>query len=165
MKLKVALLFLLLAIVTACGGGAGGPAATSKPPVATQKSAGGAGSVDCAAISAAAQQLLAIQLLAQLSTPETVEAIRDKQIGNLDLDAFLAAMDDLHALDSFSGPLGDPRTAIDTYQKAARAAKVLFAADPVTQAAIDAYKQNVGPITDFIGHEAAISVAIGAAGC
>ena len=55
-----------------------------------------------------ASRLLGIQLLAQLTTPETIASIRDQEIGNLDLDALLAALDELHALDSFASPLGDP---------------------------------------------------------
>lgn len=106
-----------------------------------------------------------IQFLAQLKTPDTIASIKAKQIGNLDLDTFLAAMHELHALDSYASPLGDPKAAIDFYEKAAKAAQVLFATDPMTQAAIDTYNENVGTITDFLGHQSAISAAIGEVGC
>jgi hypothetical protein len=130
--------------------------ATSKP----------AGQVDCEAIKTAGQQLLAVQLLAQLRTPENVAAIKDKEIGNLDLDAFLAALAVLHALDAYPSVLGDPKAAIDKYEEAARAAKVLFETEPVTQAAIDAFNsQNIGTAGEFLAGQAAIAGAIDAAGC
>lgn len=157
-----AMLSILMAILLAACGGAGGPASTAKAPGATQKPAGG--SVDCAKLTAAASQLVGIQLLAQLTTPETIASI--KSMGNLDLDKMLAALDELHALDSISSPLGDAKASIDFYQKAAKAAKTLLAMDPVTQAAIDAFnKENVGTIGDFLGKQMAISGAMGEAGC
>ncbi|MGZ6274100.1 MAG: hypothetical protein ACXWM8_07405, partial [Candidatus Limnocylindrales bacterium] len=134
---------------------AGGGGATAKPGA----------KVDCAAITTAAQQLIAIQFFAQLNTPDTIASIKSKQIGNLDLDAFLAGMHDLHALDAYSSPLGDPKAAIDFYEKAGQAAQTLFATDPVTQAAIDTYLENVGTVADFLSHQIAISGAIDAAGC
>ena len=106
-----------------------------------------------------------MQLLAQLKTPEGIAPIKAKQIGDLDLDAFLAAMKVLHALDPYASPLGDPKAAIDFYEKAGAAAKVLFATDPITQDAIDAYNVNVGTVADFLGRQAAISGAMGSAGC
>lgn len=152
---------LLALVVAACGGG--GPAATSKSPTATQKPGNGT-AVDCAKLTAAASQLIGIQLLAQLTSPDTIQSI--KSVGNLDLDKLLAALDDLHALDSISSPLGDAKASIDFYQKAATAAKSLMAMDPVTQTAIDAYnKDNVGTVGDFLGKQMAISGAMGEAGC
>jgi hypothetical protein len=157
-----ALVAVLLALVVgACGGG--GPAATGKSPTATQKPGNGT-SVDCAKLTTAASQLVGIQLLAQLTTPETIESI--KSFGNLDIDKLLAALAELHALDSVSTPLGDAKASIDFYQKAAKAAKTLLAMEPVTQAAIDAYnKDNVGTVGDFLGKQIAISGAMGEAGC
>jgi hypothetical protein len=162
MKTKVALPLLFAVMLAACGG-TGGPASTAKnQPAATQKS--GNGSVDCAKVKAATAQLIGLQFLAQLTTPETVASI--KSIGNLDIDALLSALGDLHALDSVSTPLGDAKASIDAYEKAAKAAKALFAMDPVTQAAIDAYnKDNVGTVADFLGKQIAISGALDAAGC
>jgi hypothetical protein len=162
MLTRLATLSLALVLLAGCGGGIAG--ATSKPN--TQASSGQqAGQVDCAAIKTAAQQLLAIQLLAQLKTPDAIASIKSKQIGNLDLDAFLAAMKTLHALDSHPSALGDPKAAIDFYETAGKAALVLFATSPMTQAAIDAYNKNVGTVSDFLSHQAAISGAISAAGC
>ncbi|MBI2780682.1 MAG: hypothetical protein HYX55_02645 [Chloroflexi bacterium] len=163
MKTRLIVPLLALALVAACGGagpttkpgGTGGSAATAKPGA----------KVDCAAIKTAAVQLLAVQFLAQLKTPDTVASIKAKTIGNLDLDAFLAGMQTLHAIDASPTVLGDPKAAIDFYVKAAKAAQVLFATDPMTQAAIDTYNQNVGTVADFLGHQAAISAAMGEAGC
>jgi hypothetical protein len=156
---------VVVLLVAACGGG--GTGATNRPNAtgagATSKPAG---QVDCDAIKTAAQQMIAVQLLAQFRTPENVASIKDKQIGNLDLDAFLAALAVLHALDGYATPLGDPKAAIDKYEATARAAKVLFETEPVTQAAIDAFNsEHVGTIGEFIGGQAAISGAIGEAGC
>jgi hypothetical protein len=168
MRIRLLIPALLVVLLAACSSGSSGAASeagqasTGEQPGA---SSGGDGSVDCTAINTAAQQLLAIQFLAQLKTPDTIESIKTKQIGNLDLDAFLAAMHELHALDSFSGPLGDPKPAIDFYEKAAQAAKVLFATDPMTQEAIDTYNENVGTVTDFLGHQLAIAGALDEAGC
>ncbi len=163
--LAISTLFVLL--LAACSGGV--PGATSGPnppstagPAATSKPAG---NVDCAAIDTAAQQLFAVQLLAQMTTPDTVDAIRDKDIGNLDIEAFLAGMGELHALDAYSSPLGDPKAAIEVYEKAGEAAKVLFATEPITQAAIDTYYENVGTVGEFLGNQVAISGAIDEAGC
>ena len=172
MRFKLVIPLLLVALVAACGGGS---AASNANPSATNQVAtgqpagsparGGNGTVDCAAIKTAAQQLLAVQFLAQLRTADTIEQIRDKKIGNLDLDAFLAGMRDLHALDSYSSPLGDPKAAIDAYEKAGAAAQVLFATDPITQAAIDTYNENVGTIPEFLSHQSAIAGAMDEANC
>jgi hypothetical protein len=171
MRIRFLAATLLVVVVGACGGGSSSsasgapqPSAAGDPPPATTASAA-SGKVDCAAIRTAAQQLLAVQLLAQLKTPEGIAPIKARQIGDLDLDAFLAAMKVLHALDPYASPLGDPKAAIDFYEKAATAAKVLFATDPITQDAIDTYNQNVGTVTDFLGRQAAISGAMGTAGC
>lgn len=159
MKMKSAVTLLLAICLAACSGA---PGSTAKGSTATQKPGGG--TVDCAKLTAAASQLIGIQLLAQLTTPDAIESI--KSIGNLDIDKLLTALGDLHALDSISSPLGDAKASIDFYQKAAKAAKALLAMDPVTQVAIDAYnKDNVGTVADFLGKQIAISGAMGEAGC
>lgn len=171
MRIRIALTTLLVVIVAACSGGssatnppgAAGSAAASQTAAASAPA--GNGKVDCTAIKAAAVHLLDIQLLAQLTTPDAVASIKAKEIGNYDPDAFLAALHTLHALDGYGGPLGDPKAAIDFYETAGQAAKVLFATDPMTQAAIDTYNKNVGSIGDFLGHQTAIAGAMSTAGC
>jgi len=79
--------------------------------------------------------------------------------------ATLGALQVLHALDSYSSPLGDPKAAIDTYEKAGEAAQVLFATEPITQAAIDTYNESLGTVGEFIGHQAAIAGAMDEACC
>ena len=168
MRTRLVLPALAIAVLAACGGGAPTATPPNGQPGSTQPATAAppAGEVDCAALTAAAQQLFAVQLLAQMTTPETVQAIRDHQVGNLDLDAFLAAMTELHALDGYTSVLGAPKPAIEAYEKAARAARELFATEPVTQAAIDAFNdENVGTIGEFLGHQAAISAAMDEAGC
>lgn len=160
MKIRFVAPILTVALLAACGGAS--PGATTKPGVTAKP----AGQVDCEALRTAAAQLLTVQFLAQLKTPDAVKSIKDKAIGNVDLDAFLAAMHTLHALDTHPSVLGDPKAAIDFYEKAGKAAIVLFATEPLTQAAIDTYyNENVGSVAEFIGHQAAISGAMGEAGC
>jgi hypothetical protein len=172
MSIRSVVPVLLVVLVAACGSGTasspapsaiGSPAATGQP-AATNEPAGN-GKVDCAKVKTAATNLLMIQFLAQLRTPDSVEQIRTKQFGNLDVDAFLAAMHDLHALDSYPSALGDPKAAIDFYESAGKAAQALLANDPVTQAAIDAYTQKIGTTPQFLSHQAEIAGAMDAAGC
>jgi len=174
MRIRLVIPVLLATLLAACGGGgSGGSPTVTSSAAAGQPSSGqsadaatpAAGSADCAKITTAAQQLLMIQFLAQLKTPDVIESIKSKAIGNLDLDTFLAGMHDLHALDSYASPLGDPKAAIDFYEEAGKAAQVLFATDPMTQAAIDTYNQHVGTVAEFLNHQIAISGAMGAAGC
>jgi hypothetical protein len=170
MKTRLALSALLLtAVLAACGASATGAPpsanATSGAPTSAASAPAGNGSVDCVKVKAAAVELLGVQWLAQLKTADTISSVKTKQIGNLDLDAFLSAMHDLHALDSYSSVLGDPKAAIDVYETAGNAAKTLFAVDKPTQADIDAYNANVGTATAFLGHQVAIAGAMDAAGC
>lgn len=164
MKIRLFTPILMVALLAACGGGV--PGGTSRPTGGLASTGQPPGQVDCAAIEEAGKQLVGIQLMAQLTNPDTVASIRDKQIGNFDPDAMLAALAVLHALDAYPSPLGDPKAAIDFYEKAARAAKELFATEPISQAAIDAFNtENVGTVGAFLGHQAAIAGAIGEAGC
>ena len=173
MRIKLLIPALLVSLLAACGS-SGGTASNANPPTAASQTSSGRptsttpaanGKVDCAAINTAAQQLLMLQFLAQLKTPDTIEQIKGKQVGNLDLATFLAGMLALHALDTYPSPLGDPKAAIDFYEDAGKAAQVLFATEPITQAAIDTYNQKVGTVAAFLGHQLAISGAIDAAGC
>jgi hypothetical protein len=154
---------LLTLVIAACSGAT--PGAPSKPAGGGLPTAKVGGKVDCAAINTAAQQLLMIQFLAQLNTPDAIESIKTKAIGNLDLDTFQAAMQQLHALDGYSSVLGDPKAAIDLYQNAAKAAAVLFATNPMTQDAITTYSHSIGTPSDFLQRQVAITGAIAAAGC
>jgi hypothetical protein len=156
---------LITALLAGCSSGSPGATSNGSPSATATTAPAGNGQVDCAKLNSAAGPLLMLQLLAQLTTPDNIASIKAKQVGNLDLDVFLAAMHDLHALDSYSSPLGDPKAAIDIYEKAGTAAKMLFATDPMTQAAIDTYNQNVGTVTEFLGHQVAIAGALDAAGC
>jgi hypothetical protein len=173
MRTRLALATILTAALVAACSGSGGTTTTPRPVATNAQASSGqpadtaapAGNVDCAAIKTASQQLLAIQLLAQLKSADTIESIRSKQFGNLDLDAFLAAMAALHALDGYTSPLGDPKAAIQVYEQAGQAAQVLFATDPITQEAIDTYNTNVGTVSEFLGHQIAIGGALDAAGC
>ena len=165
MRTRLVVPVLLLVLLAACNAGSGSPGSSTGQSTPGASVPAGNGTVDCAKIRTAGEQLLALQFLAQLRSAETIEQIRTNQIGNLDLDAFLAAMHDLHALDSYASPLGDPKAAIDFYERAGEAAQVLFATEPMTQAAIDTYNENVGEVADFLGHQIAISGALDEAGC
>jgi hypothetical protein len=174
MRSRLLSLTLVAVVAAACGGG--GAASTSNPSAAAPSSAatqaaastgaGSTGKVDCASLKDAGGELIiGSQLLAQMRTPDSVQAIKDKTVGNFDPDKFIAAMQQLHALDGVSSPLGDPKPAIDAYIAAGTAAKELLAKSSVTQADIDAYLKSVGSISDFLGKQMAISGAMSAAGC
>ena len=169
MRTKLVTPILFIALVAACGGGTTAtakPAATTAGQPADTAAPAGNGSVDCAKIKAAAAEIIVpVQLLAQMRDPAGVEAVKSGTIGNFDPDKFLAALNELHALDGQTSVLGDPKAAIEAYEKAGEAAKTLFATDPVTQDAIDTYNTNVGTITAFLGHQGAIAGAMDAAGC
>ncbi len=174
MRIKLVTPILFIALVAACGGG--GTSSTTKPAATNAQASTGApadsaapagnGSVDCTKVKAAvADILVSVQLLAQLHDPDGVAAVKSKTIGNFDPDQFLADLKDLHALDGQTSVMGDPKAAIDAYEQAGQAAKVLFAADPVTQADIDTYNKSVGTLTEFLGHQTAIAGAMDAAHC
>lgn len=169
MRTRLVFPLLLIVILSACGGTTAtnaNPPTTGNQTSTSQPTKAPAGKVDCAKIKTAAVELLGVQFMAQLNDKDTVEAVRAKQMGNFDPDTFLAAMHELHALDSYASPvLGDPKPAIDFYEKAATAAKTLFATDPITQAAIDTYNLNVGTAAAFLGHQTAIAGAMSEAGC
>ncbi len=165
MRIRLIIPALVIALLAGCSGSSNSSSSKANPSPTDTTASVGSGSVDCTTINTAAQELLMLQFLAQLKTPDTIQSIKTQQIGGLDLDKFLAAMHELHALDSRASPLGDPKAAIDFYETAGKAAKVLFATDPMTQAAIDTYNQNVGTVTEFLGHQTAITGAISAAGC
>ncbi len=165
---------LFIVLLAACSSG-GGAASTATAAAPGQTAAGqpadsaapaGNGSVDCTKVKAAlANIIVPVQLLAQIHDPASVEALKSKTIGNVDPDAFLAALADLHALDGQTSVMGDPKAAIDAYEAAGQAAKTLFAKSAVTQADVDAYNQTVGSLTDFLGHQTALAGAMDAAHC
>lgn len=165
------LLIPLLAVallVAACGGASSASTQNAASSAAASQAAGtaGTGKADCASLKkAAAQLVVGIQLLAQMRSPEAVAGVKDKVVGDFDPDAFIAALQQLHAIDNASSPLGNPKTAIDNYIAAAQAAKILLAKDKVSQADVDAYLTKVGTISDFIGGQVPISAALSAAGC
>lgn len=172
-----ALLVGLALLLAACGGGssdAGGSSDGGSGSDTTAPKDGGSdsgsdsgskGDVDCEEIKTASQQLLSVQLLAQLNSPDNVAAVKEGTVGTFDPDEFLAGMETLHQLDGYSGPLGDPGPAIDAYEDAATQAKALLDADPPTQEAIDAYMESIGTTGEFLGHQVAISGALDEAGC
>ena len=165
-RMKKHLVALVAVFVLAgCGGGGAVATSNSNNGQPTSKPAGGGTAVDCAAMTTAAQQLLGIQLLAQMTTPELVESIKKNQIGALDPDKMLAALATLHALDGVTSQFGDVKSAIEVYEKSATAAKVLFAKSNVTQADVDEFYKTVGSLNDFLGHQVAISGAMSEAGC
>ena len=179
--LAATVIFGLAVTLAACGGGSsdasssdggGSNDQTTTAPTSTDKgsdsgsdSGSKGGDVDCKELKTAAQQLLSIQMLAQLDTPENVAAVKDGTIGNYDADQFKAGMETLHQLDGYSSPLGDPKEAIDAYEAAAESAQALFDADPPTQAALDDYMASIGTTGEFLGHQTAIAGALDEAGC
>ena len=183
MRTRLATVSVLAAaaiLLAGCGGGGSsdssksdggsGTTATTKADTGSTDSGGsgggsGKGDVNCAAVKEAAQSLISVQLLAQIKDPQSVADLKSKTFGNLDLKKFAADMKVLHQLDNSSGPLGDPKAAIDVYERAAKDAQALFDADVPAQADIDAYNASIGSTAEFLGHQVAISGALDQAGC
>ena len=175
--MRTRLLFpaILVVALAGCGSAAaptqGGVATTAPtkaaPTTASTQAPAGNGSVDCTKVKAALADLIVpIQLMAQLQDPSTVADLKAGTIGpKLDPDKLLADLHDLHELDGVSSPLGDPKAAIEAYESAVGALKTLFAKSPPTQADIDAYKKQVGDMSAFLMHQAAISGAMDQAHC
>lgn len=173
MKIRILIFSALVALVPACsssssgGGSASGTTATGSSTTATtatgssnSSASGSKGKVDCVKLKKDARQLLSAQLLAQLSTNNAITSIKSKSVGNLDVDEFAAAMADLHELDGRKTPFGDPKKALDSYQSAAAAAKLLLAKDPATQDDIDTYMKNVGTPGDFLKLQEPVAFAL-----
>jgi hypothetical protein len=185
MRLRLASASLALCLTALVAGCSSGGSDASPPPgsngaggtttTAAGDTSGGAtsddggtpntSSVDCEAIKAAQQDLLSIQLMAQIRDPESIATLKSGTLGNLDIDHFLASMKTLHQLDPYDGPLGNPKEAISAYEEAATDLKALLEADPVTQEAIDAYNAKIGSVGEFLGHQTAIAGGLDAAGC
>jgi hypothetical protein len=126
----------------------------------------GSGEVDCAKIrDAAATMLVPVQLMAQVRDPSSIQDMKEPPLGPIDMDAFLGAIEDLRVLEAFPSPLGSTKDSLDFYAAAGTTLKGLLDADSVTQADVDAYNAQIGPLTDFLGKQAAISGSVGAAGC
>lgn len=127
----------------------------------------GGGKVDCASITKAAPDLVvSVQLLGQLRSVEAVDSVKSRTIGNFDVDRFLASMKSLHALDGRKSSLGgNVKDSIDTYEQAAKSAKVLLAADPPSQAQLDEYAKSIGSMQQFLEPQSTITGAIAEAGC
>lgn len=162
-------------LLAGCGAGAtdtppaanGGHEASSLPPGDGGNQPPQGGSLDCTAINRASGELVVgVQLLAQIRDPESVERLKGGTAGpRLDLDQLAADLATLDPLAAYPSPLGDPGQAIAAYKSAVAEAKELFAADPATQDAIDAYHSHLGSISDFLGHQVPIGGAVDKAGC
>lgn len=171
------LLVGLVLALSACGGGGGqsgdgasagdGTSTTAVREARTTTTTvdpGAPGGI-CTRLDEAAEQLDQVPLFLQLTTPDNVNAIKAKLIGDLDLDEFFRAMVVLHQLDGSSSPLGDPRDAINAYERAAVEAKPLFAAPSPSQASINAYQDVIGDPGTFLAHQTPIAAALTEAGC
>jgi len=169
------LLVGLVLALSACGGGQSGDGASAGEGTSTTAvreartttttiDPGGPGGI-CTRLDEAAEQLDQVPLFLQLTTPDNVNAIKAKLIGDLDLDVFFRAMVVLHQLDGSTSPMGDPRDAIDAYERAAVEAKPLFASENPSQASINAYQDEIGDPGTFLAHQTPIAAALTEAGC
>jgi len=164
--------------LSACSGGSGGGASsgsasttearrastTTTTEAETEPAPGGPGGI-CTKLGLAADQLANVPIFLHLDSPQNVVAVREQQLGAVDLDVFFRAMVTLHQLDGSPSPLGDPRHGIDVYERAAVDAKGLFAAPVPDQAAINAYQDSLGDPATFLGHQTSIAAALTEAGC
>lgn len=176
MRKPLALLIAVFLLAACSGGddsgssptlpGDGGGNATTDDGGSDDGGSDGSGQIDCDTVTAALSDIgVPVQLMAQVRDPATLAAIKEGTVGNLDIDAFLAAIDVLHALDSFDGPLGDPKESLDAFEEAGTEMKALLAADAPTQADIDAYNTTIGSAGDFLGLQVAIAGGLDAANC
>jgi hypothetical protein len=167
---------------TACGGSASPSQAASSVLSRAQSAAAAAssaaaaaggdssspaaagGAVDCSAITKddLAKFLVYTQILAQISTPDTVAAIKSKSITDYTPESFAAILAKLQVLAGHPAPgMGDPAAALEFYGKANDSAKALLDSASVTQAQLDAYQAQVGGVASILGKQVAINAAIG----
>ena len=97
------------------------------------------------------------QVIAQVSQPEAIAYFRDDL--QLDIDAYLTAVDTLRPLEGVDSTFGSPKESLDLAQNAAEAVKVMLQSDSVTQADVDAYNEIIGSTGDLLGSQLAINGA------
>ncbi len=132
------------------------PAVTSTTPASGAKG----GSVDCTALSgdAGATYIVGIQLLAQLTTQDSVDSLKAGVL-NYDPDAMGAILVKLKSLAGHS-ILGDPGPDVDFYIQANDMAReILAVSGPVPQDKFDALKALEGDPGSFLGHQLSINAA------
>lgn len=178
MKRALVLAVALMALASACGGSGSSSKSTDTPAgVVTTVTKGEAntstdgssnGKPDCVALKAAASDvIMSTQYIAQLKTPDDFTQLAQKgtvtpgQI-KFDVDGFGEHLATLHQLDSFDKPpFGSPKAAIDKYQAAVDQVKKLVAKGTPTQAEVDEFQSNaVGPLSDWVNKQSAISAAL-----
>ena len=167
---------------TACGGSASPSQAASSALSRVQSAAAAAssaaaaaggdssspapagGAVDCSAITKddLAKFLVYTQILAQIRTPDTLTAIKEKSITDYTPESFAAILAKLQVLAGHpAAGMGDPGAALDFYAKANDSAKALLDSASVTQAQLDAYQAQVGGVASILSKQVAINAAIG----
>jgi len=185
MSRLLALAALSLGVVvttTACGGSASPSQAASSVLSRAQSAAAAAssaaaaaggdssspapagGAVDCSALTKddLAKFLVYTQILAQIRTPDTLTAIKEKSITDYTPESFAAILAKLQVLAGHpAAGMGDPGAALDFYAKANDSVKALLDSASVTQAQLDAYQAQVGGVSSILGKQVAINAAIG----
>jgi hypothetical protein len=123
------------------------------------------GDVDCALLTdaAAADGLVGLQLIPQMTNIDVAEDFRTGDLAiayDMDkLDAYLQALLPLADLDT--EVFGTPRASIERSIAAAAQARVIAESPtPVTQEMVDALAAEVGDLSEFIGGQASVSMAI-----
>ncbi len=166
--LSCTLLVVGLAL-TACSS-SGGATNTAAPPAGgsgTTPSGGvttSSGDIDCSGLTKAdiTQFIVSTQLLAQVRNQSTLEAIRDKSVGNYTPDGFADVLAKMAFLAGHQvAGLGDPADSLAFYSAANDKVRALLAVTgDVPQADFDAYQAQTGGPGGVIGKQVPINAAI-----
>lgn len=174
----LALALVVSFAVSACGGSsasdtvnnaianasrAASAAASAASANAGETTAAG-GSVDCSGITKddAAKFLVWTQVLAQVTSPDNVAAIKAKQISDYTPEAMTALLGRLAVLKGHpAAGLADPADSLDFFAKANDLVAAMVAADAPTSAQLAEYATATGGVAGVIGKQLPVNAALG----
>jgi hypothetical protein len=153
-------------VLTGCSSGGGATTAGSAPTKAGNTTAAkpASGDLDCSGLTKEdrADFIVSTQLLAQVRDQSTLDAIRNKTVGNYTPDSFAAVLAKMQFLAGHGVPgLGDPADSLAFYAKANDSVRALLAiSGDVPKADFDAYQAQVGGASSVVMKQLPINAAI-----